>query len=174
MPATSPPSPAASIRPARADDSPAIAALIRELAAYERLEAEARATAADIARHLFGAHPAAEALIAEVGGEPVGFALFFTNFSTFVGRPGLYLEDLFVRPEHRGRGLGRALLAAIARLAVERGCGRVDWAVLDWNEPSIGFYRSLGANPMDDWTVFRLAGPALADLAAHHPTEHPG
>ena len=172
MPATTVPSPVAAIRPARADDSPAIARLIRELAAYERLESQAKGTADDIRRHLFGDRPAAEALIAEVGGEAVGFALFFTNFSTFVGPPGLYLEDLFVQPEHRGRGLGRGLLATLARLAVERGCGRVDWAVLDWNEPSIGFYRSLGAIPMADWTVFRLADDPLARLAGSDPTEH--
>ncbi len=169
------PPPPATIRPARPDDSAAIATLIRELAAYERLEHEAQATADDLRRHLFGERPAAEALIAEVDGQAIGFALYFTNFSTFRGRPGLYLEDLFVRPEHRGRGIGRGLLASVARLAVARGCARVEWAVLDWNEPSIGFYRSLGARPMDEWTVFRLADEPLARLAGPPTsTEPPG
>ncbi len=158
-------SPPASIRAARADDSATIATLIRELAAYEQLEAQARAGAEDLRRHLFGDRPAAEVLLAEVDGQPVGFALFFPTFSTFRGQPGLYLEDIFVRPEHRGRGIGKALLAAIAALAVGRGCGRLEWSVLDWNEPSIGFYRSLGALPMEEWTVYRLDDSALARLA---------
>jgi GNAT superfamily N-acetyltransferase len=154
------------IRPARSDDAEAIAALIRELAAYEKLDDEARATPESLHRHLFGPRPFAEALIAEVDGEPVGFALFFHNFSTFRGQPGLYLEDLFVRPEFRGRGLGKSLLARLAALAVERDCGRLEWAVLDWNAPAIGFYRSLGARPMDEWTVFRVDDEALTRLAA--------
>ncbi len=154
------------IRPARPDDAEAIAALIRELAAYEKLDDEARATPESLHQHLFGPRPFAEALIAEVDGEPVGFALFFHNFSTFRGQPGLYLEDLFVRPEFRGRGLGKSLLARLAALAVERDCGRLEWAVLDWNAPAIGFYRSLGARPMDEWTVFRVDDEALARLAA--------
>jgi GNAT superfamily N-acetyltransferase len=153
-----------SIRPALPDDAATIATLIGELAAYEKLAHEAQATAEDIRRSLFGPRPFAEALIAEADGEPVGFALFFHNFSTFRGRPGIYLEDLFVRPEHRGKGLGKALLAQLARLAVERGCGRLEWAVLDWNEPSIAFYRSLGARAMDEWTVYRLDGEALERL----------
>lgn len=119
-----------------------------------------------LAQALFGARPAAEVVIAEVGGEPAGFALFFTSFSTFLGQPGLYLEDLFVRPAFRRRGIGEALLARLAQLAAERGGGRLEWSVLDWNQPAIDFYRRLGAEPMNDWTVFRLTGPALAQLAA--------
>ena len=158
-----------SIRACRADDAATLATLIRELAAYERLEARAHATADDLRRHLFGPRPFAEALLAEVDGEPAGFALFFHNFSTFRGQPGLYLEDLFVRPPHRSQGVGRALLARLARLAVERGCGRLEWAVLDWNEPALGFYRALGARPLDEWTVYRLDGEALDRLAARAP-----
>ncbi len=114
---------------------------------------------------MFGPRPTAEALLAECEGTPVGFALFFQNFSTFRGQPGIYLEDLFVRPEHRGRGIGKALLARLARIAVDRDCGRFEWAVLDWNTPAMGFYRALGASPMDDWTVYRLHETALRDLA---------
>lgn len=153
------------IRPATADDCGAIAALIRELAVYEKMEEYSKASGDDLRRHLFGPRPYAEALIAELDGRAVGFALFFHTFSTFRGQPGIYLEDLFVQPEHRGRGLGKALLARLAALAVERGCGRVEWAVLNWNEPAIGFYRSLGARPMDEWTVYRLDEAALAALA---------
>lgn len=153
------------IRAARPADVPLVLAFIRELAVYERLEDQVVATEADIATGLFGARPYAEVLLGCLGGEPVGFALFFHNFSTFLGKPGLYLEDLFVRPAARGAGVGRELLARLARLAIERGCGRLDWAVLDWNEPSIGFYRSLGAATLDDWTTFRLSGDALARLA---------
>jgi GNAT superfamily N-acetyltransferase len=156
------------IRPARLDDAPTIANLIRELAVYEKLEHQAKATSDDLARHLFGDRPAAEVLIAEVGGKPVGFALFFSTFSTFRGQPGLYLEDLFVRPEHRGRGIGKALLASVARVAVDRGCGRLEWSVLDWNTPSIEFYRSQGAVPMDEWTVFRVDEEALIQMASKH------
>ena len=154
------------IRPARVDDTVAIATLIRELAIYEKLEDQARATPEDLARHLFGDRPVAEALMAEVEGSPVGFALFFTNFSTFRGQPGLYLEDIFVRPECRGKGIGKALLASVAKLAVDRGCGRMEWSVLDWNQPSIDFYKSKGAIPMDEWTVFRVADESLRQLAA--------
>jgi GNAT superfamily N-acetyltransferase len=153
------------IRPAMPDDCELIANLIRELAVYERLEDAAKATPADLRKHLFGARPYAECLIAEAGGEAVGFALYFYNFSTFRGQPGIYLEDLFVKPEHRGRGYGKALLMRLAKLAVERGCGRFEWAVLDWTEPSIGFYKSLGARPMEDWTVFRIDGDDLNRLA---------
>ena len=117
-------------------------------------------------RNLFGERRYAEVLIGEEDGEPVGFALFFHNFSTFLGKPGIYLEDLFVKPDHRGGGYGKALLQRLAQLAVERDCGRLEWAVLDWNEPAIGFYRKLGAVPMEDWTIFRLSGAALHDLAA--------
>jgi GNAT superfamily N-acetyltransferase len=153
------------IRPARPDDAETLVNLVRELAIYERLEPYARATPEDFRRHLFGSHPAAEAALAEVAGQPVGFALWFATFSTFRGRPGLYLEDLFVRPEFRGRGIGKALLALVARLAVERGCGRLEWSVLNWNEPAIGFHRSLGARPLDEWTVYRLDGESLRRLA---------
>jgi GNAT superfamily N-acetyltransferase len=159
-----------SIRPAARADAPLILSLIRELAEYERLSHAVTATEADLERHLFGPGPAApapaECLIGELGGAPQGFALFFTSFSTFLARPGLYLEDLYVRPQARGRGLGDALLAHLARVAVERGCGRLEWAVLDWNEPAIGFYKKLGARPMDDWTVYRLDGGALSAAAA--------
>ncbi len=153
------------IRPARLDDVETIACLIRELAAYERLEDHARATVDDLARHLFGERPAAEVLIAEFENLPIGFALYFSTFSTFRGQPGIYLEDLFVRPEHRGRGIGKALLANVAKVALDRGCGRLEWSVLDWNTPSIEFYRSQGAVPLDDWTVFRVADNALSELA---------
>jgi GNAT superfamily N-acetyltransferase len=153
------------IRPARLDDAETIVTLIRELAVYERLEDQANATADDLARHLFGDRPAAEVLIAEVEGITVGFALYFSTFSTFRGQPGIYLEDLFVRPEHRGRGIGKALLANVAKVAVDRGGGRLEWSVLDWNTPSIEFYRSQGARPMDDWTVFRVDDRELNALA---------
>ncbi len=155
----------ATIRPARLDDAETIATLIRELAVYERLEDQAIATADDLARHLFGDRPAAEVLIAEVDGITVGFALYFSTFSTFRGQPGIYLEDIFVRPEHRGQGIGKALLANVAKVAVDRGCGRLEWSVLDWNTPSIEFYRSQGARPMDDWTVFRVDDRELNALA---------
>ena len=154
------------IRPATAADVPTIAQLIRDLAEYEKLSNEVVLDEAKLARDLFGSRPFAEVLLAEDGGAVVGFALFFHNYSTFLGQPGLYLEDLFVKPAARGRGLGKALLVALAKLAVERGCGRVEWSVLDWNEPSIAFYKSLGAKPMDEWTVYRLAGEALTGLAA--------
>ena len=158
--------PALRIAPARPADVPLVLAFIRELAEYERLADAAVATEAQLHEALFGARPAAEVLIAALDGEAVGFALFFHNFSTFLGRRGLYLEDLFVRPAARGRGVGRALLAALARLAAERGCGRLEWSVLDWNAPAIDFYRSLGAEPMSEWTTFRVTGPALDALAA--------
>lgn len=153
------------IRHATPDDTPAIAELIRALAEYERLSHDVVFDEADLRRHLFGARPYAEVLLAEHEGEVVGFALFFHNFSTFLGRPGIYLEDLFVQPQHRARGFGRALLARLAAIAVERGCGRLEWSVLDWNAPSIAFYRALGAVPMDEWTTFRLAGEALDALS---------
>jgi GNAT superfamily N-acetyltransferase len=153
------------IRPAREADVPLVLRFIRELAEYERLLHEVVATEERLRETLFGARPAAEVVIAEEEGEPLGFALFFHNYSTFLAQPGLYLEDLYVRPEARGRGTGRALLSHLARLAKERGCGRLEWWVLDWNESAIRFYRSLGAQPMDDWTVFRLTGDDLARLA---------
>ena len=155
-----------SIRAAAPADLPLIAALIRELAEYEKLGHEVRFDEAALGEQLFGARPYAEVLIGETDGQATGFALFFHNFSTFEGRPGIYLEDLFVRPEARGRGLGKALLVELARLALERGCARLEWWVLDWNEPSIGFYKSLGARPMDEWTVMRVDGQALTSLAA--------
>lgn len=157
---------ALAIRPATPDDLPLIAELIRALADYEKLAHEVRYDEATLGEKLFGPRPYAEVLIGEIDGAPMGFALFFHNFSTFEGRPGIYLEDLFVRPEARGLGLGKALLAELARIAVERGCARLEWWVLDWNAPSIGFYRSLGARPMDEWTVMRVDGAALEALAA--------
>jgi len=153
------------IRPATEADVPLLLALIGELAAYERLSDQVVATEANVRETLFGARPAAESIIAELDGAPVGFALFFHNYSTFLARPGIYLEDLFVRPAARRRGVGRALFLRLAAIAVERGCGRFEWAVLDWNEPAIAFYRSLGAQPLSDWTVFRLTGAALERLA---------
>ena len=156
-----------SIRPATADDVPLIRALIAELAEYERLSHAAVATDEGLREQLFGAQPGAEVLIGEVDGEPAGFALFFHNFSTFLGKRGLYLEDLFVRPAARGVGLGKHLMAALARIAVQRDCGRFEWSVLDWNTPAIGFYRKLGATGLDEWTVQRLEGDALHALASH-------
>jgi GNAT superfamily N-acetyltransferase len=155
------------IRPANADDVPLIAQLIRDLAEYERLAHAAVATDDGLREQLFGERPAAEVLIAEADGEPAGFALFFHTFSTFLGKRGLYLEDLFVRPAFRGLGLGKHLMAALARIAVKRGCGRFEWSVLDWNAPAIGFYRALGATAIDEWTVHRLEGDALRALASH-------
>ena len=154
------------IRPATPDDVPLIRQLIVELAEYERMRDAAVATDAALREQLFGAQPAAEVLLGEVDGQPAGFALFFHNFSTFLGQRSLYLEDLFVRPQFRGAGLGKHLMATLARLAVQRGCGRFEWSVLDWNTPSIGFYRSIGAVGMDEWTVQRLQGDALHALAA--------
>jgi len=159
--------PLLSIRPATADDVPLIRQLIAELAEYERLADAAVATDDSLREQLFGARPAAEVLIGEVDGEAAAFALFFHNFSTFLGKRGLYLEDLFVRPAFRGAGLGKHLMATLARIAVQRDCGRFEWSVLDWNEPAIGFYRTLGAVGMDGWTVQRLEDDALHSLAAH-------
>jgi len=153
------------IRPATRSDLPRILAFIRELAVYEHLEHEVVASEAEVGTALFGPLPAAEVVFACLDGTPVGFALFFHNFSTFLGRPGIYLEDLYVLPEARGLGIGKRLLAWLARTALERGCARLDWAVLDWNEPSIGFYRSLGAVALDEWITYRLAGEALERLA---------
>lgn len=153
------------IVPATADDVPLILEFIRGLAEYERLPHEVVADEATLRRFLFGERPAAEVVFAEREGRAVGFALFFTSFSTFLGRPGIYLEDLFVLPAERGTGAGRALLAHLARLVVERDYGRLEWSVLDWNEPAIGFYRSLGAVSMDEWTKMRVTGEALHRLA---------
>ncbi|MCI0643196.1 MAG: GNAT family N-acetyltransferase [Gemmataceae bacterium] len=153
------------IRPATLDDVPAIGALIRALADYEKLAHQVVFDERRLGEHLFGPTRFAEVLMAEEGAEIVGFALFFHNYSTFLGRPGMYLEDLFVKPEHRGKGHGKALLVELARLAVERGCGRLEWSVLNWNEPAIRFYQALGAEAMDEWTVYRLTGAALQKLA---------
>ncbi len=153
------------IRFAREGDVPVIADLIRGLARYERLEDQVVMTEEKLTRTLFGERRYAEALLAEEDGAPSGFALFFHNYSTFLAQPGIYLEDLFVRPEQRGRGVGRMLLAELARVAVERGCGRLEWAVLDWNEDAIRFYERLGARPNSDWTVYRLTAEALHALA---------
>ncbi len=154
------------IRPATPADVPLILSLIRELAVFERLAHEVVGTEDALTRHLFGPRPAAEVLLAFSGDTPAGFALFFQNFSTFLARPGIYLEDLFVRPEFRGQGLGRTLLQRLARLALERGCGRFEWAVLDWNENAIGFYKKLGAQVLEDWRICRVTGPALERLGA--------
>ena len=155
-----------SIRQATSDDSALVFALICELAEYEKLSHEVVATEEIIRASLFGDRSVAEIVIASLDGAPVGFALFFPNYSTFLGRPGLYLEDLFVRPQARGLGIGRALLEHLAHLVVRRGWGRLEWRVLDWNAPSIAFYKKLGAEPLDDWTVFRLTGDALRALGA--------
>jgi GNAT superfamily N-acetyltransferase len=154
------------IKPATQDDVPLILNLVKKLAAYERLSHEVVATEEDFTAALFGTTRVAEALLAFSGNQPVGFALYFSTFSTFVGRPGIYLEDIFVEPEHRGQGIGAALLTRIAKIACDRNCGRLEWSVLTWNEPSIGFYERLGAQCMEEWRVFRLAGPALKELAA--------
>lgn len=153
------------IRPANRADAPAICRLIRELAEYEKLTHEARFDEGHVAEHLFGERRYAEVLLAEDDGQVVGFALFFHNYSTFVGKPGIYLEDLFVLPDYRGREHGKTLFQAVARVAVERGCGRMEWAALNWNEPAVAFYKRFGATPMSQWTTFRLAGDNLAAAA---------
>ena len=153
------------IKPATMADIPVILRLIRELAEYERAPNDAVATEAQLLDVLFGEKPSAEVLLGYEMGEPVGFAVYFFNFSTWLGRPGLYLEDLFVRPEVRGKGYGRALLVRLAQIAQAHGCGRMEWAVLDWNQPAIDFYKKLGATPMEDWTVFRLTTDGITTLA---------
>ena len=152
------------IRAAAPHEMPEVLAFIRELAVYEHLEHEVVASTADLSAALCGPHRYAEVVFACLDGMPVGFALFFHNFSTFRGKPGIYLEDLFVRPAARGQGIGKRLLAWLAATALERGCARLDWAVLDWNEPALGFYRSLGAVAQDDWTTLRLSDAALENL----------
>jgi GNAT superfamily N-acetyltransferase len=153
------------IRAAKREDVPLLLSLIRELAEYERLVADVSATEETLAATLFGARPVAEALLAECGGEPSGFAIFFHNYSTFLAKPGVYVEDLYVRQDFRGRGVGRALMRHMARLALERGCGRLELSALDWNRPAIGFYRRLGAAAMGGWTIHRFTGRTLDDLA---------
>jgi len=153
------------IRRATENDIPLLFSFIKELAEYEKLSGEVTATEKNLRESLFGSRPAAEALFGYWDNKPVGFAVFLHNFSTFLGRPGLYLEDIYVKPEYRGKGIGRALLVYLASLARERGCGRMEWAVLDWNESAIKFYKGLNAVPMDEWTVFRLTGEALDNLA---------
>ncbi len=155
-----------SIREARPGDETLILGFIRELADYEKLSDEVVATPAHLVRSLFAENPKVFALVAESGGEPIGFALYFFNYSTFLGKHGLYLEDLYVRESRRGEGAGKALLARLARIALDRDCGRMEWSVLDWNAPSIAFYKSLGAEAMDEWTVYRMTGEALATLAS--------
>jgi len=157
--------PGVTLRFAAEEDTATIFDFIEELADYERLAHEVVTDVDQLGKSLFGGQRVAEVVLAEDEGEPVGFALFFSNFSTFLGRPGIYLEDLFVRPAKRGRGIGKALFGFLAGLTVERGCGRLEWSVLDWNEPAIGFYETLGARAMDGWTVFRMTGQALEDLA---------
>jgi GNAT superfamily N-acetyltransferase len=152
------------LREARRGDESAIIGLIRELAVFEKLEHLMRATPHALAEHLFGERPVAEARVVEVGGEIVAFALFFTNYSTFLGQPGIWLEDLYVRPAHRGNGLGKALITHIAALAVQRGCGRFEWSVLDWNQNAIDFYEGLGASVLPDWRICRVTGSALESL----------
>lgn len=154
------------ITPATVADVPLVLRFIKALAEYERMTDHVVATEESVRESLFGGRPSAEAAIARVNGDPVGFAVWFYNYSTFLSRPGLYLEDLFVLPECRGRGVGRALLQHLARVAVSRGCGRLEWAVLDWNDLAIRFYLSLGAQPMSEWTVYRLTGDSLKRLAA--------
>ncbi len=150
--------PSLEIRAATPDDVPLILSFVRELAEYERLSHEVVATEYTLRESLFGERRGAEVVIGYHEGTPAGFALFFHSFSTFLGKPGIYLEDLYVRPEFRGAGIGRALLAHLARLARERGCGRLEWSVLDWNEPAIGFYSKIGASPVSGWTVYRVTG----------------
>ena len=159
------------IRPAHVEDVPIILQLIRDLATYERAPDEVTATEEQLVDVLFGERPTAEVLLAFEGQSPVGFAVFFYNFSTWLGRPGLYLEDLFVKPDKRGKGYGGALLVELAKIARDRECGRMEWAVLDWNEPAIKFYRTLGAKPMHEWTVFRLTRDGIARLADSGPAD---
>lgn len=156
--------PALRVEAARPGDVPLILDMVRKLAAYEKIPHSVTATENDLHETLFGPQPAAEAAIGYVGDDPAGITVFFTTYSTFLARRGIYLEDIFVEEQHRGAGLGKALLAYVAHLAVERGCARLEWSVLNWNEPAIGFYRSLGANPMDEWTVYRLTGEPLDKL----------
>lgn len=154
------------IRPTTPADVPLLLTMIRELAEYEKLDVCVVATEETLRASLFEGRPVAEAMIGDYDGRPAAFMLFFHNFSTFLGQPGIYMEDLYVRPEYRGKGLGKKMLTHLARVAVERNCGRIEWAVLDWNAPAIGFYQSLGAEAMDDWRIFRVTGDTLKSLAA--------
>lgn len=154
------------LRPAERADAPLLFDLIKALAEYEKLSHAVTGSAADLEKHLFGEIPFAEAILAELDGQVVGWALFFHNYSTFLTQPGIYLEDLFVLPEFRGRGIGKSLIVYLAQLAVKRGCGRLEWSVLDWNELAIGFYKRIGADVMPDWRICRLAGESLASLAS--------
>lgn len=153
------------IRPATASDAPVLFHLIQALAEYEKLTHAVTGSAAALAHDLSGDRPACEAMLAESDGKPIGFALFFSNYSTFLTKPGIYLEDLFVLPDYRGQGVGKALLSALAQLALERNCGRLEWSVLDWNEPAIAFYRRMGATLMEEWRICRVTGEAIAQLA---------
>jgi GNAT superfamily N-acetyltransferase len=157
------------IQPATIDDVALLLQFIKDLAEYEQLAYACVATEDDLRAHLFGPNAVADALVAYLGSQPAGFALYFFNFSTFLAKPGLYLEDLFVKPAWRNRGVGRALLAELARIAIDRGCGRMEWAVLNWNELALRVYRGIGAQPLNDWTVYRLTGDALSGLAATAP-----
>lgn len=159
--------PAVKLRWADKNDTGVILGLIKALAEYEKLSHEVKASEELLRKKLFEERTVAEVVIAEYKTEPVGFALFFHNFSTFIGKPGIYLEDLFVKPEYRGKGIGKILLTYLGKLALDRDCGRIEWSVLDWNEPSIQFYKKLGAKPMDDWTTFRITGDAIKTLAKH-------
>ncbi len=160
----------ATIRPATKTDIPLVLQLIRDLATYERAPADVTATEEQLTEVLFGQKPAAEVLLMFEESMPVGFAVFFHNFSTWLGRRGLYLEDLFVKPEHRGKGYGRALLVKLAEIARDRNCGRMEWAVLNWNEPAIQFYKKIGAGPLDEWKIFRLTRDGIGQLAEWSPT----
>ena len=161
--------PSFSIRPCVESDAETLVNLVRELAVYEKLEAHAKATPQLFREHLFGPEKSAEAIVAEVGDDVIGFALYFKTFSTFRGQSGIYLEDLFVKPDHRGLGVGKALLAGVAKRVLARNGGRLEWAVLNWNAPAIGFYRSVGARPQDEWTVYRVDDEALRRLAGLAP-----
>jgi GNAT superfamily N-acetyltransferase len=152
------------IRPAKSEDVETIFQLIQALAEYEKLSHQVTGTVAQLHEHLFGIHPCVEAILADHQGQPIGFALFFTNYSTFLTKPGIYLEDLFVMPEYRSKGIGKAILSALARLALERDCGRLEWSVLDWNEPAIAFYERIGATILPDWRTCRVTGEAIAHL----------
>ena len=161
--------PSLDVRPAVETDVPVLLRLIRELADYEKLTDLVVASEEKLLQTLFGEKRVAEALVGHVGGEPVGMAIYFQNYSTFLAKPGLYLEDLYVQPTHRGKGLGKALITAVARIAVERGCGRYEWTVLDWNTPAIEFYESLGAEMKSEWRIMRVTGPALEQMARLAP-----